>query len=303
MVGLPGEQLRIDHHAAFRFLEAFHHDAVAGFETAFHDPIRAELLADFDGLQADGIRLAHDRHLVGALHFRHGALRHEQRIRHRMRLGAHPGVLAGAQNGIFVGEKTGNLQRAGVGIDLPVSEEELSGLRVNRAVGKNQLQFNIGFGAAARRVVPPEIQVRLFAELEINLDRINGRNGREHAARLPDQIADLRQREARQTIHRRRDSREVEIQLRVLNRGFVCFDLRLGGQVRLPGVVQFLLADGLILGERGVTLYVQLRIPQLGLVLLQFGPGLVEGGLKRARVNLKQQITFFHLAAFGIILR
>ena len=85
-----GKRLRIDHRARFRFLQAFHHDAVAGIETAFNDPIRAKLLADFDGLQADGIGFVHDRHLIGALHFRHGALRHEQCVRDRMRLGAHP---------------------------------------------------------------------------------------------------------------------------------------------------------------------------------------------------------------------
>ena len=144
-------------------------------------------------------------------------------------------VLARAQNEIRVGEKADDLQRAGVGIDLPVGEEKLSGLRVNRTVGKNQLQFKIGFGAAARRVVPPEIQIRLFADLKINLDRIDGRNGREHAARLSDQIADLRQRESRQTIHRRRDFGEAEIQLRGFHGGFVRLDLRLGRQVRLHG--------------------------------------------------------------------
>ena len=69
------------------------------------------------------------------------------------------------------------------------------------------------------------------------------------------------------------------------------------------GVVQFLLADGLFLRERRVALHVQFRFAQLGLVLLEFGLGLVQGGLKRARVNLKQQIAFLHLAAFGVILR
>jgi hypothetical protein len=43
--------------AFFRLLRALDHHAVAGFETAFNDPIRADLLADGDGLQMHRVRL------------------------------------------------------------------------------------------------------------------------------------------------------------------------------------------------------------------------------------------------------
>ena len=98
VVGFNGERLRIYHRASFHFLSAFNHDAVAGFEAIFNNPIRPDLLADFDKLQAHGIRLAHNRDLIGALQLHHGALRHAQCIRYRMRLRANPTVLAGAQN-------------------------------------------------------------------------------------------------------------------------------------------------------------------------------------------------------------
>jgi hypothetical protein len=66
----------------------------------------------------------------------------------------------------------------------------------------------------------------LLADLKINLDRIDGRNGRKHAAaRLPDQIADLRQRDSGKTVNWRLDFGEAEIQLRVFNGGFVRLDL------------------------------------------------------------------------------
>ncbi len=282
---------------------AFGHDAVAGLETTGNDPIRTDLIPDFDVLQPHGIRFVQDRHLIAALQLGHGPLRHEQGVRDRMRLGTHPRILARAQQVIGVGKKADDLQRAGVGIDLPVGEEKPSRLRVNRAVGKKQLQFEIGLGAAARRVVPPEIEIRLFADLKINLDRIKGRNGREHAARLSHQIADLRLRHARQTIHRRSDAGEIEIQLRAFQRGFVRFNLRFGRQIRLQGVVQFLLADGLFLRERRVALHVQFRLSQLRLVLRQLGLRLVQGGLEGARVNLEQPIALFYPAAFGVILR
>ena len=129
------------------------------------------------------------------------------------------------------------------------------------------------------------------------------RNRREHAARLSDQIADLRQRDSREAVNRRSDFGEAEIQLRVFNGGFVRFDLCLRRQVRLNCVVQFLLADGLFLRERRVALHVQFRFARLRLVLRKFGLGLIQRGLKRARINLKQQIAFFHLAAFGVVLR
>jgi hypothetical protein len=74
--------------------------------------------------------------MIGALKFGHGTLRHEQRIRFDLRLRAHATVLARTQNEIRVGKESNDLQRAGVGIDLPVGEGKFSFFGINRTVGK-----------------------------------------------------------------------------------------------------------------------------------------------------------------------
>jgi len=59
----------------------------------------------------------------------------------------------------------------------------------------------------------------------------------------------------------------------------------------------------LFLRQRRVAFHVQFHFARLRLVLREFRLRLVERGLKRARINLKQQIALFHLAAFGVVLR
>ena len=68
-----------------------------------------------------------------------------------LRLRADAAVLAGTQHEIRVGKKADDLQRAGVGIDLPVGEEEFPCFGINRAVGKNQLQWKIFIRISANR--------------------------------------------------------------------------------------------------------------------------------------------------------
>src|SRR4030095_14314872 len=81
------------------------------------------------------------------------------------------------------------------------------------------------------------------------------------------------------------------------------YDRRFCFQFRLHGVVELLLADGSVLHQGTVAVYVQYRFAELGFGLGKLAPGLVKGRLKRPRVDLKQQISCFDWFIFLVILR
>jgi len=97
--------------------------------------------------------------------------------------------------------------------------------------------------------------------------------------------------------------RETEIQPRAFDGGLIGLHLRFAGEIRLHSVVEGFLAQRLFLGQRRVTLYVQLGLGELRLVLREFRLGLIQRGLERARINLKQQIALRDLAALRVVLR
>ena len=97
--------------------------------------------------------------------------------------------------------------------------------------------------------------------------------------------------------------------------------LRLGRQVVLRGVVEILLGDGLLLGERGVAVDVELnaaliglryghlrfrlgklrlRLLQLALSLRELALRLIQRCLEGPRIDLKQQLAFANEGALGI---
>src|SRR5205814_9371255 len=55
--------------------------------------------------------------------------------------------------------------------------------------------------------------------------------------------------------------------------------------------------------ERGQAVDIQLGFALLSFVLGQLRLGLVQGSLKRAAIDFKEQVSCFYLAAFDIILR
>ena len=71
-----------------------------------------------------------------------------------------------------------------------------------------------------------------------------------------------------------------------------------GGQIILNGVVEILLAGGLLLGQRRVAVHVEfssflhrLRVSELGGGLRQLSFGLIEHRLKRPRIDFKKQLA------------
>ena len=80
----------------------------------------------------------------------------------------------------------------------------------------------------------------------------------------------------------------LPILVRLLDRGAGRVDSRLVGLVGLQGVVELLLADRALLGERRVARHVELGLDEHRLRLRQVAHRLVERRLELARVDLEQ---------------
>src|SRR5215469_13935640 len=66
-VGLRHEGLGLHLHSRTHFLRALGDDAFAGFQTFRNDPLAADRIADFDGLNAHFVLAIHNRDLIAAL--------------------------------------------------------------------------------------------------------------------------------------------------------------------------------------------------------------------------------------------
>jgi hypothetical protein len=117
-------------------------------------------------------------------------------------------------------------------------------------------------------------------------------------------------------VDRRNEAGEIEVDLGGFNGGLGCLDLsfgggdcRLGRQIVLNGVVQILLAGGLLPREGCVAVDVKFGaalncfgVGELGLGLCQLSLGLVKCRLEGTRINLEEQLSFFDERAFLVAL-
>ena len=170
--------------------------------------------------------------------------------------------------------------------------------------------------AGLRREAFPPCEILGLADREVNLDRLNRGNGGDRPAAGIDQRAYLQLGLSGDAIDGGNQPGKLEIDLCRFDRGLRGLDLRLGRfhrghgrQVVLHGVVEILLAGGLFLCQGLVALDIKIRaalhchgIGECGLRLCQLALGLVEGCLKRPRVDLEQKLTLFDERAFLIAL-
>ena len=113
-----------------------------------------------------------------------------------------------------------------------------------------------------------------------------------------DEIALVDEAEADAARDRRADRRVVELRLRGVDRGGVGGDR--GGELEHQRVlrVELLLGGEVLLGERGVAGEIELGVGEIGLVLRFLGVRLIERGLKRSGVDLRQQVALLDHLAF-----
>ena len=70
--------------------------------------------------------------------------------------------------------------------------------------------------------------------------------------------------------------------------------------IRLDGIVQFLPADGSLLGQRGITLHIQLRFQELGLRFRQISLSLIQCRLELAGIQFEQEIALLDERSFHV---
>ena len=104
-------------------------------------------------------------------------------------------------------------------------------------------------------------------------------------------VADVKQANAGDTIKRRDQRGIAELGLGVFDRSLVAFDLRIELVDGSLLVIELLSRDGIAFRKLSVPLQVQLRILQMRLIALQRSLSLLKLGLIRARIDLCEQLV------------
>jgi hypothetical protein len=190
-----------------------------------------------------------------------------------------------------------------VRVDLAADDRHRPALRKDRSVGEDQLQGAVlhRLRVLVLRLRARVAQVALLGDRNHRFDRIELRDGGQDGGGT-DQIADLGDGDAGNARDRRGHLRPREVQLRLLDRGAGGLDGRLVGLVRLHRVVELLLADRALRGERRVARDVELGLDQRRLRLRQVAALLVQLRLELARVDLEEQLTGLDDVALLVVL-
>ncbi|MNV18889.1 hypothetical protein D3C71_1097290 [compost metagenome] len=98
--------------------------------------------------------------------------------------------------------------------------------------------------------------------------------------------------------NRRGDRGVTEVQPGAFHRRLVAGDVGSGLPGVGPGVVVVLAADGLVVDQPGVALFLQSGLERVGFSLAQRGFGAVQVSLERRRVDAEQHFALFHVTAF-----
>jgi hypothetical protein len=232
-------------------------------------------------------------------------------------------VLAGTKEPVGVGDQRLHLDGAGAGVDLPVGRHDDAAMRIDAAVGQDQLDSGIAaFGRAsrvelrellarpgqvARLHVPEALRVAHVVDLtdrEVHADRVRLRHRREERrAVLPDEVPDSHEREARDAVEGRPDLRVRQIERRGLQGRLRRRDLRLGVGQAGGRVVEVLLRDHAALEEALIAI-------ELDLVAVARHLRALDGGLGRRdrrdvfrRLDREQQIAGLHARSVLVRLR
>ena len=154
-------------------------------------------------------------------------------------------------------------------------------MRIDRAVGQDQIQFHPAvLRCVSARKRGQVVQVILFGDGDIGLDRIQGRDFREVAGGRADQIADLGAGHAGDAVNRRSNAGKFEVQVGLLHGRLIHGHAGGGGLVGLHGVIQFLPADVVGQDQRGEPFDIQFGPDQLRLGHAELAVGLLRRASK-----------------------
>ena len=138
--------------------------------------------------------------------FDDSSLRHQQRSSARADCGSHFRVLARAKYVAGIGEETGQLDRAGVRVNLTIGERESAWVRMHGSVREDQLELEM-----VQFIGPCQGQILLLAHGEVGLNGIDRGHRGYGIGRGADQIPDLNGSDAGDAIYGRGEAREFEI--------------------------------------------------------------------------------------------
>ncbi len=221
-----------------------------------------------------------------------------------LEIGYEPGfpILARAQNALGIGKAKLPGQGAGGSVHRALDRVETSLVRVHGSIGEDKLDaefFLEGF-IAAIPAASGKPQIFGFGDGAAEQDRVDVRDGAEQCVfTAPDQAADFLLRRPDKPFNRRIDSCIRQIELRLGNQCIVSGDLKTSGLLSRQRIVEFLLADGFLLGQRFVSRYIIVGFVQSGFGGLQVGLRLSQRRLKRLGVDLVKELSLFNKGTFG----
>ena len=185
---------------------------------------------------------------------------------------------------------------------------------IDTAIGQEQGQRH---GADPVGPKGPEVEIFLFAGVDVDLDRIDrGHRGQFLLHGRTDQVAQLGLGDAGDAVHRRGDAGETEIEFRLVeiggghgHPGPGGLDPGPGRQLPADGIVQVLFRDRVLGRQRPHPGQVGAGGEGHGLLpgevtfgLVQGGAGLVDRGLEGAGIDLEQHLAFAHQVALPVLL-
>ena len=127
------------------------------------------------------------------------------------------------------------------------------------------------------------------------------RNTREHGRRA-DEVAHLNLGDAGNPVNQGADLGESQVQFGLFDGSLVRLDSSLSRELGVGVIVQLALRNGVRLRLGNIPLHIQLSGAELRLGLGKLGFGLIQHGLKRTGINLKQHIALVNQGTFAIVL-
>src|SRR6267378_2304617 len=314
-----GKRLGVHLHAWTYLLYALGNHAFASFQSVQDNPLGADPVAHLNRPDAHFVLVVQCRDLIAALQLRHSALRDKERVFLHALSCPNFAVAAGAQNISRIRKKPGDPNCARTLIHLAVCKIDCALMRISGPVGQDEFEAQtlprrLPGGLRWEPFVP--IEILTFADGKINLDRVDGGDGGHGPAAWIGQGAYLKLSLPGDAVDGCNEAGKIDVDLGRFNGSLGCLNLSQGRchrslrrQIVLDGVVQILLAGGLLFGQRNVAVDVKfgpalhcLGVGKHGLGLRHLPFGLVERGLKRTRIDLKEYLPLPDECAFLVAL-
>src|SRR6266849_9179331 len=160
-------------------LQSFDYNLLTRLEAIINNPHRPDRLAGLHGAHTNSVIVADNRHLIGSLRLRNGALRKQQSALFHVGFDTRSSILAGTQNVAGIGKGSNDANRTRAWIHLPVRQQDFAFLRVGTAVSQDQFERvseKTDSVSAGNGITLLYEDILMFANREISFDGIHLRN-------------------------------------------------------------------------------------------------------------------------------